>query len=379
MNTSDRPLIVGAGPVGLAAALFIAEQGLFPRVIEMRREQSRESRALAVNPRTLSILEPTGISRRMLQVGLPVHGVRFYNRRRMIAALNLTGIDPHFPFMLALSQATTEQLLTDSFEAAGGRIERGIKMVDCRIFPDHVEVVIEPSAGGPSEAVRCPWLLAADGARSIARQQLGIDFVGSTFPGKWHLADAPLQTTLAEDHGHAFFLEEGAFLFMIRVVDPVLESRTEKPIWRVLGNRPDPLSQLLHAEQAGPTVWESSFHISHRVAATFEAGRVYLAGDAAHVHSPVGARGMNLGIEDVRVFAELLRADRLSNYDRLRRPVDSQVVSTVKFISRIASGDSAVFRLFREFLPFTTRIPFIRARLLAIVAGLDHELPVIYR
>jgi 2-polyprenyl-6-methoxyphenol hydroxylase-like FAD-dependent oxidoreductase len=151
-------------------------------------------------------------------------------------------------------------------------------MVECRSFVDRVEAVLESSPGGPREVVRCPWLLAADGAHSAAREQLGIDFVGSSFAAEWHLADAPVRTTLAADHAHVFFLDRGAFLFMIRVVDDGVKHRPGEPVWRVMGNRPEPLSQLVQAEQAGPPLWTSSFPISHRMNATLATGRVYFAG-----------------------------------------------------------------------------------------------------
>jgi 2-polyprenyl-6-methoxyphenol hydroxylase-like FAD-dependent oxidoreductase len=376
MSQPDRPLIVGAGPVGLGAALFLARQGLAARVVEMRDEPDQQSRALAVNPRTLDILEPTGITQQMLELGLRMHGVRFYRNGRVAAALSLTNIHPRYPFMLGLSQAVTERLLAEGLEAAGGAVERGVKLVGCRTLADAVEATLEPSAGGPREVVRCPWLLAADGAHSVARQQLGIDFIGSSLPREWHLADVPLRTALAPDQVHIFFLARGAFLLVLRVVNDARQEATGAPLWRVIGNRPEPLSQLVQAEQAGVPVWTSSFHIAHRINVTLAAGGVYFAGDAAHVHSPAGARGMNLGLEDAWVFAELVRANRLSDYDRLRWSVDRQVVRRVKLISRIAAAESLFLRFVRAYvLPLAIRIPFLRAGIVGAVTGLDHDLP----
>ncbi len=95
--------------------------------------------------------------------------------------------------MLALSQASTERLLAQALEAAGGVVERGVKMVDCRTFDDGVEAVLEPTAGGSREVVACPWLLAADGAHSVARQKLGVEFAGSALKTEWHLADVSVR------------------------------------------------------------------------------------------------------------------------------------------------------------------------------------------
>jgi 2-polyprenyl-6-methoxyphenol hydroxylase-like FAD-dependent oxidoreductase len=376
MSHQDQPVIVGAGPVGLGAALFLARQGRVARVVEMRDEPSQQSRALAVNPRALDILEPMGVTSRMLERGSRINGVRFYRNGRLIAHLSFAGMHARYPFMLALSQATSERLLAEALEAAGGEVERGLKMVECRNVLGGVEAVLEPTAGGPREVVRCPWLLAADGARSTARQQLGVEFVGSAFPREWHLADVPLRTELAADHAHVFFLAGGAFSFMIRVVDETLTDRVGQPVWRAMGNRPDPLSRLIQAEPAGPPIWTSSFHVSHQIAATLAASHVYLAGDAAHVHSPIGARGMNLGLEDAWVFAELVRTDRLESYDRVRRPVDRRVVRRVELLSRLVTAEAGFTRFMRTFVfPRAVTLPFLRGLMVRTVSGLDHELP----
>ena len=350
MNQSLQPLIAGAGPVGLAAALFLTRNGQTPRVIEQRHEPSRQSKALAVNPRTLDLLGPTGVTEQMLEIGLPVHGVRFYRNDRNVASLSLAGIHPKYPYMLGLSQATTERLLAKALRAAGGKVERGMKLVKCRGTATGVEAEIEPTNGGFCEKIECPWLLAAEGAHSVAREQLGIEFSGSAFPDDWHLVDVPLRTSLAQDVGHAFFLSDGALLFMIRVIDDTLKDRGGEPIWRIIANRSDPLSHLRQAEQTEPPLWESNFRISHRINATMASNNVYFAGDSAHIHSPIGAKGMNLGIEDAWVLAELARKGRLSEYDRFRRPVDQAVVRTVEVLSRIAAAESSLDRVVREWL-----------------------------
>ena len=288
MNHSDRPLIVGAGPVGLGAALFLARQGPAPRVVEMRDEPTQHSKALAVNPRTLDIFEPTGLTQQMLDLGMPLRGVRFYRDQKVVASLSLTHIHRKYPFMLGLSQAITERLLAEGLVAAGGSVERGVKLVECRTLADGVEATLEHSDDGSREVVSCPWMLAADGAHSTAREQMGVKFPGSSFAIEWHLIDVPLRTALAPDLVHIFFLTGGAFLLVLRVVDDVRHDGV--PLWRVLGNRPDPLSWLAGAEPTGQPVWTSSFHIAHRLNATFATGGVYFAGDAAHIHSPAGAR-----------------------------------------------------------------------------------------
>lgn len=375
MSDPARPLIVGAGPVGLAAGLFLTRTGHRPRIIETLESPSTWSKALAVNPRTLDILGPSGVTDRMLERGGRMLGACMYRNDRELAKIDFEGIHPRYPFMLALSQATTESLLSEALHEAGGTVERGVKLVTCRNVEGGIEASLE---GESSENVRSPWLLAADGAHSVVRHQMGISFEGSSLANEWHLADVPLKTSLADDRAHVFFLDEGGFLFLIRVVDDARKTTPGGPIWRVIGSAPEPLSRLRKAEVNGPPIWESSFRIAHRINETFAKGSVYFAGDAAHIHSPIGARGMNLGVEDAWVFAELVNAQMMDAYDRLRRPVDARVVSRIERFTRFVSTDSRLVQLLRSILfPIVTKIGFLRTPIVKTGAGLDHELPKI--
>ena len=311
----------------------------------------------------------------MLELGLPIHELRLYRNDKPFLTQSLAGIHPRYPFMLALSQATTERLLAQAFEAAGGHVERGLKMVDCQNLPDEVTVTLERTSHD-REIASCPWLLAADEAHSVARHQLGIDFAGSSFRWEWYLADVPLRTALAGNAAHAFFLDHGAFLFLIRVVNDRREERRGDPVWRVIANRPDPLSLLVRAEPAGPPIWSAGFRIAHRINRTLACGKVYFAGDAAHIHSPMGARGMNLGLEDAWVFAELARANRLQEYHQLRWPVDRRVVRQVELISRLISAETWTNRLVRRFIfPLALKLRRFREQMIRTATGLDHPLP----
>jgi 2-polyprenyl-6-methoxyphenol hydroxylase-like FAD-dependent oxidoreductase len=275
--------------------------------------------------------------------------------------------------MLALSQAATERLLQRALEEAGGGVERGVGVAGCGEDAQGVWVELKDSSGN-QEAMRCPWLLAADGAHSTVRAALGVAFEGRSFNQKWHLADAPLATELDPHWAHVFFLKEGGFLFLIRVVDEAFDGLPGGPLWRVMGNRPDFLEHLVGARVSGESVWTSSFHVAHRINAQMRVGQICFAGDAAHVHSPMGARGMNLGIEDAWVFARCVREGRLEGYGQLRRPVDRAVVRRVELLSRIVSGETGISRFVRgQVLPRVVKLPWLPRRFVATIAGLDHE------
>ena len=375
MSSAERPLIVGAGPVGLAAALFLQREGFKPRIIETKTEPAPQSKALAVNPRTLDLLESTGVTGRMLELGSPVRGMQFHRNGKVVIGLKLDGIHPKYPFMLGLSQATTERLLAQAFLAAGGEIERGIEMTSCSNVDGGASVELRHIADNTAETVATPQLLAADGARSLARHQLNIDFEGSTFPGEWYLADVTLKTSLAPEFAHIIYCRNGGFLFVMPVYGDEQAHMGGQLLWRVLGNRPNPVAMLEEAEPTAAPVWESSFHVSHRVNAQLSVGNIYFAGDAAHIHSPMGARGMNLGVEDAWVYANLLRLGQLDRYHDLRHPVDVKVVKEVEFFSKLVASDAAPFRFARRYvMPIVARTP-LKSRIKQTVTGLDHTLP----
>jgi 2-polyprenyl-6-methoxyphenol hydroxylase-like FAD-dependent oxidoreductase len=369
------PLIVGAGPTGLAAALFLAQAGLPVRVIDRAAQPSRHSKALAVSPRTLELLQSTGVTDELLRHGEPIRGVRFWRGAAPLAAIDFAALQHPFPYMLALSQATTEAILEAALRARGGTVERGVELVECRA-ERNAEVTL--LRGGAREQLSCSWLLAADGAHSAVRNKLEVAFEGSTFDRRWQLADLPLATTLAPDQAHVFFLPAGGFHFLLRVVGHRDAPTRGHPIWRVMTNLPQIVSPLPQAEISGPAVWSSSLAVSHRVVERLRLRSVYFAGDAAHLHAPIGARGMNLGIEDAWVFAQLVRRGELQRYDKLRRRVDADTVRRVRMFSRMARGESFASRLARDrLLPRFAPLQKPRRRLIEAVTGLDHPLPAL--
>lgn len=372
---SKVPVIVGAGPVGLGAALMLRQAGIAVRIVDMAEEPSRYSKALAVNPRTLELLESTGVTARMLSLGIRIRSARFQNDGKWRGELHLGGLKHKYPFMLALSQATTERLLTEALEHAGGKVERGVALESCsNKSDDTVEVELKHVASGAIEEVECPWLLAADGAHSTARQALQINFGGSSFEKPWHLADILLNTSLEEDHAYVFFCD-GGFLFLIRVVNEIDRQSRGPQLWRVISNKPELMNRVPHSKAAAPPVWSSEFHIAHRINDTLQKGNVYFAGDAAHIHSPMGARGMNLGLEDAWVFSQLAQRGELKRYGESRKSVDGAVVKRIERLSRMVVGESTAVGMIRAiFMRWLVRIPAFQAKFMAAMTGLDHPL-----
>jgi len=366
----DTPLIAGAGPVGLAAALFLARHDIRPRLIEKRVEPAATSRALAVNPRTLHLLEPTGVTGRMLARGVKIAEARLWHQDRLMARMPIKAVGGAYPFMLALSQATSEALLTEALAGHGITPERGVELVSCA---EHDGMDVTLAVRGETEIARPAWVLGAEGAHSVVRDSLHIGFPGHALTQPWSLMDVPLDGDIDAAAAHIRLFDDGGFLFMLRAVTDI---RTETPpyLWRLIGNSPDLPGRLRDARPAGSPTWTSTFHISHRIADHFCRGQAYLAGDAAHIHSPLGARGMNLGIEDAWVFAEQAKHGRLSHYGHLRRQVDHDVVRRIEALTTLVLGRQPWLRGVRDMiLPAVLNLP-IRTQILRTLAGLDHNL-----
>jgi 2-polyprenyl-6-methoxyphenol hydroxylase-like FAD-dependent oxidoreductase len=375
MSAQSPPLIIGAGPVGLAAALFLARQDIPFRIIDSADKIDPHSRALAVNPRTLDILQSTGITEQMLSLGKPIHGVHFHIGSHLAGAITFQSLHHRYPFLLALSQAATTRLLEQALQKSGVNVEWSTQLIHCKHDAEGVEAGVRASLYGPVQMLHCPWLLAADGARSAVREALNIEFAGTTFENPWHLLDIPLSTSIPDDFAHVHFLPDGGFLFMIRVIEDSTHASHGDPLWRIMGNIPNLIDRLEGAQPTGPPVWNSTFHIAHRINQRLSAGDVYFAGDAAHVHSPIGARGMNLGIEDAWVFSQMLIRGELADYGAQRYKVDRRVVKRIELLSRLARGESAGSRTLRSVLPAIAHVPLMRSRMLTMLTGLDHPLP----
>ena len=360
-------LIVGAGPTGLSAALFLHDRGLPVRIVDKSAGPSTTSRAQVVNPRSLELLETTGVTATIVAESHLVRGVRWYEHWQPLAEVDFGTIESAFQMRVIL-QARTEELLTEALAQRGVRVEREIEL---KGFVDHGANVSAQlrDKEGESNSFEAALLLAADGAHSVVRETLGIDFPGHNFPEAWPLYDIELADPLPLDRAHVSFVENG--LIFCLCIRPGL--------WRVFGNVDNLLDHLPAGSKPGNVVWNSSFHIGDRVASKLAVGRVALAGDAAHIHSPVGARGMNLGMEDAYVYAVCAedvikgRPERIKDYSRLRHAIHKMVVSRMDRLTALARGRPKWVGLLRHYLiPTMADVGPLTRIMRDFLTGLDH-------
>lgn len=369
---TGRPLIVGAGPTGLAAALFLARRGVPSRIVEASATPSSTSRALGVNPRTLDILSGTGVETAIMAEGLGMDVLAVHQNGRLLGKIKIDypGMDARYP-MTILPQARTEALLAEAVVERGGVIERGVALERFSHNEAGVTAILR-HADGSAETVEAPALLGADGAHSVVRHGLGLEFPGSAFPEEWQLMDVEL-AGVPPRTGWIDFDPEGPF-----VVLPF-----NATTFRLIGFGPPLLERLPKGWRAGKVLWQSGFHVSHRIVSRMAVGRVALAGDAAHIHSPIGARGMNLGIEDAFVFAACAsrfldgEARALDAYGASRREVDAAVVRRVERLTNAVRARGPVGATLRALaIPILSRIKPIQRMVARQGLGLDHPLVI---
>ncbi|HEX6533981.1 MAG TPA: FAD-dependent monooxygenase [Gemmatimonadaceae bacterium] len=306
-------LIVGAGPTGLALAAQLHAFGTRFRIIDRLEHRGHESRALGVQARTLELLQTIGLGEALVARGnASTHLVLHLDGHRVaeVALGTIGATDTRFPFILFISQAETEALLCEHLAASGVRVERGLELESAEAGADGVRCVLR-HGDGREERVEASYLAGCDGAHSAVRRLAGIPFEGGSYPQQFVLGDVEADGPLTPGAINAFAGRGVAMFFPLGAPTTwrvIAMSATGRP-----GEESDGLetSALTLAELQAivdvPTgdairvrdpAWLGRFHLHHRQTAHYRAGRLFLAGDAAHVHSPVGAQGMNTGIQD---------------------------------------------------------------------------------
>lgn len=299
-------LIIGAGPTGLAAALAGIRQGLRVRIVDKIATRSDKSRALVVHARTLEFFQKLGIATEFVKRGTQtVEGVLSVEGKKLGGGTlgPVAKEETPFPYALFMSQAETEGILEAALQQENVAVEYQTSFEGLKQDADGVTVMLRSPAG--TETVRCLYLVGGDGAHSAVRHALGVAFSGAPYPQDFLLCDAhilakfePLKLNLfLGKHGVlALFPLEGKSLTRAILAQPKGASGAAEPsVSECEAAIADYLGSPVKLDDVR---WIARFRLHHRIAARFAVGRVFLAGDAAHIHSPAGGQGMNTGIQD---------------------------------------------------------------------------------
>jgi 2-polyprenyl-6-methoxyphenol hydroxylase-like FAD-dependent oxidoreductase len=347
LPTRTDVLIVGAGPAGLTLAASLRELGVDHVLIDRADEVRPGSKAAAVQPRALEYLDRVGVAGELVRAGDQGRGFRLHDREKVLLRASYQHLDTPYPYVLLASQQTTEEHLLRRIGELGGAVYRGHRFLGFDAdFPGVTATVAGPD--GVLRAVSARYLVGCDGVHSAVRDAAGIAFPGDAPEQAYALADVRLKlgTDTAAGADTTFFLSSAGMLLLsplaggrhriVAAAPPGWGDPGTADVERLLSER-GPLDGTRVTEVVAASV----YRVQERVAEKFRAGPVFLAGDAAHTHSPAGGQGMNTGIQDAGNLAWKLQAvltglapdGLLDTYHRERRPV---AVALVAFTARFA-------------------------------------------
>ena len=366
-------LIVGAGPVGLFLANECARRGLRWRLVETRSGQSEHSKALAIFPRTLEIFDMAGVVAPFLEEANRVTSVAVIAHGRNLAHMRFAPEESPYPFIAMVPQDVTERLLVEQLRLKGGAVEYETTFVLAAEQGDRVSVTLDRK--GETIHLTATFVVGCDGAHSAVRHLLNLPFEGAEYEDSFMLADIETNQSLPADQLQLCPSELGPVaIFPMsatrrRIVATVEKTEEAAPslelVRRILEERAPKGLQALALR------WSSYFRIHHRQAAQLRVGRMFIAGDAAHIHSPFGGQGMNTGLHDVWNLAWKLdlvlhghgNEELLSSYSAERRPVIKNVIETTDFLTRAMGTPSRLAQALRDaVIPMVSRLaPFQHA------------------
>jgi 2-polyprenyl-6-methoxyphenol hydroxylase-like FAD-dependent oxidoreductase len=364
METDTDVLIVGAGPTGLMLANQLARRGVGVTIIDRHTGPAQQSRAMAVQTRTLEIYSKLGVAEEAIVRGARGTGANLWSNGKWTARIPVgdigRGLSP-FPFVLMLGQDENERILGERLADLGVSVAWQTELVSFEQHATRVDATLK-LPDGSHRTIRAAWMAGCDGSRSTVREKSGIGFPGAPYEHTFFVADTEATGPMKPDEVNVYLSRDGFQLFF---------PMRGKDRWRVIGILPKALRQRENVtfeevvpsirEQAGVDLtfmscdWFSTYRIYHRAAERFRDRRCFLLGDAAHIHSPMGGQGMNTGLQDAYNLAWKLalvvkgEADPalLDTYEQERIPVAQQLLRTTDRAFQLVVADSWFATLLR--------------------------------
>jgi 2-polyprenyl-6-methoxyphenol hydroxylase-like FAD-dependent oxidoreductase len=348
-------VIVGAGPTGLALAVTLAAAGIDFVILDRQTEGANTSRAAVVHARTLEVLAELGAADELIAHGVQVSRFAVRDGSRRLLTLHFDALPTPYPYALMVPQNVTESVLLARLRDLGGDVHRPHEVTS--IVQDGDGVKLATNTG---YTINAAYVVGADGMHSAVREAAGIGFTGTAYAESFVLADVVMDWVPGPGEVSLTFGAAGLAVVAplpgghYRVVVTVADAPAEPDlalVQRLLDERTPGQARVTEL------VWSSRFRVHHRVADHYRVGRLFLAGDAAHVHSPAGGQGMNTGIQDGYALGRAFADGELDGYEAHRRPVAQRVVAFTHRMTRIATTRNAAARAARNLaLPVLGRL-----------------------
>ncbi len=379
MGSTVPVLIIGAGPAGLTTAIELHRHKIPFRILDKNKKPVKTSNALAIHARTLEIWEEQGLLEKALAKGVIIKAVDFYEHDQHILHLSLDLINSVYPFTLSLPQNLTEELLTDFLKENNIFVEMEKEVTSIEEKEQHV-ICKTKNTHGEIEEINADWVITCDGAHSFVRKYMNIPFVGNEAHQHFVLADFNSKSPLLSQSFFIFLSNDGPLIVAqfskkeCRIIADVSHDNDLKNSTTVSY---DQLKKLVsercpYVFDVQEPSWTSGFTIRERLTKKFRHGKIFFVGDAAHVHSPAGGQGLNMGIQDAVnlswklafVIQNKANAAILNTYHNERYPLAKSVLRSTAALTRFISINTRFFYVFRRFiLNLLATFRFLRKRL----------------
>jgi 2-polyprenyl-6-methoxyphenol hydroxylase-like FAD-dependent oxidoreductase len=317
-----KVLIIGAGPTGLTAALELARKGVKPEIVDAKKRPSPLSRAPGILPKSIKNLKASGAGDKIFKAALKFNKVRIHYGKKNIIDLDFSKNFPSKDLPVILPQDKTESIMAGVLREKGVRVKYNTKVIDIKTSSQEATATF---ANGKSK--KYDWIIGSDGVNSITRKKLGIKYVGYNLREVWSIADVDLLGKNNPDRFSAWIIDGvKKDIFVMVWLGP---NRA-----RLVSSTPDSLKAMPIKLNIKTVRRAASFKIPIKQAETYVKGRVLLAGDAAHSHSPVGGRGMNLGIDDAVAAVQAILKGEVDQYNRERIKIGAKIIQDTEIIRK---------------------------------------------
>lgn len=394
MHDDTEVLIAGAGPVGLALALELQRFGVRFRIVEKKAQRSATSKALGLQPRVSEVFAILGMKAEFEARGFSdIRAVNFRSGAKKLLTIAIrqplgqAGRDACQPRLLIIPQSETEEILERTLEGRGHSVERRHELIRFDQEPDRMLSVVR-SGEGETETIASQFLVGCEGAHSAVRRQASFSFAGTTMPMRFLLADVTIDWDLPENEVQVWFHRDGVFGALPfggqkwRLIIECGEDASAAPAEVTLGLVQQLVGQRVDREgmRVRDPIWLSDFRINARMVDRFRERRLFVAGDAAHIHSPLGGQGIATGIQDAANLAWKLAAvlresapdSLLDTFEEERKPIARLVLRGTNAASNLVFGMNPMVRFMREQLVFPVlRTAFAQRRLFGRVSQLE--------